>query len=110
MMTSDLVHGLHQIWNTGNLDMIDSVYASDFLAHWPASFEIPERRGIDGIRLGVTRIRTAFHDWHERELDVFGSADKVASAASGGHLKETALASRWRPRSWCATTLLRMAG
>jgi predicted ester cyclase len=75
----DLIHSLHEIWNTGNLELIDRVYAPDFLAHWPASSEVPERRGIDGIRFGVTRIRTAFPDWHEQVLDVFGSGDRVAS-------------------------------
>jgi steroid delta-isomerase-like uncharacterized protein len=83
----DLIHSLHEIWNTGNLELIDRVYAPDFLAHWPASSEVPERRGIEGIRFGVTRIRTAFPDWHERVLDVFGSADKVASryVSTGTH-------------------------
>ena len=87
MKSIDLVHRLHEIWNAGNLELIDSVYAPDFVAHWPASSEIPERRGIDGIRLGVTRIRTAFPDWHERVLDVFGSADKLASryVSTGTH-------------------------
>ena len=85
MKSIDLVHRLHEIWNAGNLELIDSVYAPDFVAHWPASSEIPERRGIDGIRLGVTRIRTAFPDWHERVLDVFGSADKLASRYVSGH-------------------------
>jgi predicted ester cyclase len=74
-----LVHRLHEIWNTGNLGLIDSVYAENFLAHWPASSEVPERRGIDGIRFGVERIRCAFPDWNEKVLDVFGSGDRVAS-------------------------------
>jgi predicted ester cyclase len=74
-----LVHRLHEIWNTGNLDLIDGVYASNFAAHWPASSEVPERRGIDGIRFGVERIRRAFPDWHEEVFDVFGSGDRVAS-------------------------------
>jgi predicted ester cyclase len=83
----DLIHSLHDIWNTGNLELIDRVYAPDFLAHWPASSEVPERRGIDGIRFGVTRIRTAFPDWHEWVLDVFGSGDSVASryVSTGTH-------------------------
>ena len=83
----DLIHSLHEIWNTGNLELIDRVYAPDFLAHWPASSEVPERRGIDGIRFGVARIRTAFPDWHERVLDVFGSGDRVASryVSTGTH-------------------------
>jgi predicted ester cyclase len=83
----DLVQRLHEIWNTGDLELIDSVYAPDFVAHWPASSEIPERRGIDGIRSGLARTRMAFPDWHERVLDVFGSAEMVASpyVSTGTH-------------------------
>src|SRR4051812_23048050 len=74
-----LVHRLHEIWNTGNLGLIDRVYAKDFVAHWPTGSEIPERRGVEGVRFGVGRIRRAFPDWHEKVLDVFGSGDRVAS-------------------------------
>jgi hypothetical protein len=79
MNNIDLVKALHRIWNTGDLALIDSVYARDFLAHWPASSEVPERHGIEGIRFGVARIRTAFPDWHEQVEDIFGSGDRVAS-------------------------------
>ena len=87
MNNIDLVKALHRIWNTGDLALIDSVYAHDFLAHWPASSEVPERRGIEGIRFGVGRIRTAFPDWHEQVLDVFGAGDRVASryVSTGTH-------------------------
>ncbi len=83
----DLVRTLHQIWNTGDLALIDRVYAHDFLAHWPPSSEVPERRGIEGIRFGVERIRTAFPDWHEQVVDIFGSGDRVASryVSTGTH-------------------------
>ena len=87
MSNIELVQALHHIWNSGDIALIDSVYAQDFLAHWPASSEVPERRGIEGIRFGVGRIRTAFPDWHERVLDVFGSGDRVASryVSTGTH-------------------------
>jgi predicted ester cyclase len=87
MHNIDLVKALHHISNTGDLALIDSVYARDFLAHWPASSEVPERRGIDGIRFGVGRIRTAFPDWHEQVVDVFGAGDGVASryVSTGTH-------------------------
>ena len=87
MSNIDLVKALHQIWNTGDLGLIDRVYAQDFLAHWPPSSEVPERRGVEGIRFGVERIRTAFPDWHEQVVDVFGSADRVASryVSTGTH-------------------------
>lgn len=75
----DTVRILHDIWNTGDVGAIDEVYAEEFVAHWPASSEIPERKGLDGIRLGVARIRQAFPDWHEDVLDIFGSGDRIAS-------------------------------
>jgi ketosteroid isomerase-like protein len=75
----DTVRTLHDIWNTGDVSAIDAVYAESFVAHWPPSSEIPTRHGLDGIRLGVTRIRTAFPDWHEEVIDVFASGDRVAS-------------------------------
>jgi len=87
MNNIELAKALHQIWNTGDLALIDRVYSPDFLAHWPPSSEVPERRGVEGIRFGVGRIRTAFPDWHEQVLDVFGSGDRVASryVSTGTH-------------------------
>src|ERR1700712_2243533 len=87
MNNIDLVNALHHIWNSGDLALIDSVYAPDFVAHWPASSEVPERRGVEGIRFGVDRIRTAFSDWHERVMDVSGAGARVASryVSTGTH-------------------------
>jgi steroid delta-isomerase-like uncharacterized protein len=86
-MNIALAHRLHEIWNTGNAELIGEVYAGDFIAHWPASSEVPERRGIEGIRFGVERIRRAFPDWHEKVLDIFGSGDRVVSryVSTGTH-------------------------
>lgn len=53
----DLIRRLHSIWNTGESAAIDSVYAPEFVAHFPPSSELPERRGLEGVRQGVTRIR-----------------------------------------------------
>jgi ketosteroid isomerase-like protein len=96
MNNIELVKALHQIWNTGDLALIDSVYADDFLAHWPSSSEVPERRGIEGIRFGVERIRTAFPDWHEQVMDVFGSGDRIASryVSTGTHKGTSGASSR----------------
>jgi predicted ester cyclase len=74
-----LIRKLHDIWNTGVVQAVDDVYDPDFVAYWPPSSEVPIRRVFDGIRFGVTRIRTAFSDWHEEVVDVFGSGDRVAS-------------------------------
>jgi predicted ester cyclase len=79
MTSTELVLALHDLWNTGNVSLIEQVYAPDFVAHWPPSSEVPERRGLEGIRFGVGRIRTAFPDWHEEVLDLFGSGDRATS-------------------------------
>jgi predicted ester cyclase len=83
-----LVRALHDMWNTGNLDMYDQIFSPDFVAHWPASSHTPTRRGIEGLRYGVERVRTAFPDWHELVVDMFGSGDRVASryVSTGTHL------------------------
>jgi predicted ester cyclase len=59
----------------------------NFVGYWPASSEVPLRRGVEGVRLGVQRIRTAFPDWNEQVLDVFGAEERVASryVSTGTH-------------------------
>ena len=49
MTNVELVRTLHEIWNTGKLDLSESVYASDFAGYWPASSEVPVRRGVEGV-------------------------------------------------------------
>lgn len=84
---ADLVLKLHDIWNSGAMDDLESVYAADFVAHFPASSEIPERRGLAGVRLGIDRIRTAFPDWHEEVRDLIVEGDRVATryVSTGTH-------------------------
>jgi predicted ester cyclase len=90
MENIEIARALHQLWSTGDHALINKVYAPDFVAHWPPSSEVPERRGVEGIRFGVDRIRTAFPDWDEEVLDIFGSGDKVTSryVSSGTHVGE----------------------
>jgi predicted ester cyclase len=84
----DLVHRLHHVWNTGQLDQLDQVYHPEFKAYWPRSSETPQRLGIEGVIYGVNRIRSAFPDWHERIDDIFESGDRVTSryVSTGTHL------------------------
>lgn len=82
-----LVRRLHEIWNTGDLSALEDVYAAEFVAHFPPSSELPERRGLDGVRRGVARIRSAFPDWHERVEDLVEEGDRVVSryTSTGTH-------------------------
>jgi steroid delta-isomerase-like uncharacterized protein len=74
-----LVRRLHDLWNTGDLEAIGEVYSPDFVAHFPPSSELPERRGLDGIRRGITRIRSAFPDWCEHVHELLAEGAHVAS-------------------------------
>ncbi|MBD9538915.1 ester cyclase [Ensifer sp. ENS04] len=87
MNNIELVRALHDLWNTGDLDMVERVYSADFVAHWPPSSEVPTRRGIEGIHFGVNRIRSAFPDWYEDVKDIFESGDRVTSryVSTGTH-------------------------
>ncbi len=85
---SDLIHTLHHIWSSGDLSLVEKVYAADFCAYWPKSAAVPVRRGHEGVVFGVKALRDAFPDWHETVVDVFCSGDRVASRtiARGTHL------------------------
>jgi hypothetical protein len=79
----ELVRTLHEIWNTGKLELIESVYVSDFAGYWPASSEVPVRVESKAS----SRTRAAFPDWHEQVIDVFGHEEKVTSryVSTGTH-------------------------
>jgi len=74
-----LILRLHELWNTGDVGPIAEVYADDFVAHFPPTSELPERRGLDGVRQGISRIRSAFPDWHEEVEDLVEEGDRVVS-------------------------------
>jgi len=98
MSNTALVYRPREIWNTGDIELIDGVYAENFVAHWPASSEVFER--IDGFRFGVERIRRAFPDWHGKVLDAFGSGDQ----GSGAFFRPLELGSNTRRCAGCAVT------
>jgi len=86
----ELVRTVHEIWSTGNLDLVTKVYAPNFIGYWPPSSDIPVRRGIDGVISSINKVRRAFPDWHEEILEIFGIDGHVASRflSSGTHQRE----------------------
>lgn len=82
-----LIMKLHeQIWNEGNLDILEEVYSPEFTAHYP----MENWRGIDGVKMAVINIRMAFPDWHEEIEDIIIAEDKVVTRfrSSGTNLGE----------------------
>ena len=71
-----------EIWNQGNMDVIDERFASDYVGHSGATIEGPE-----GAKRFVAMIRSAFPDYHYTVKDEFREADRVVHRwiATGTH-------------------------
>lgn len=78
-----VVRRLHEIWNTGEVTAVDEVYAEDFVGHFPQG----ERRGREGARNGIDRIRAAFPDWHEAVEQMVAEGNTVVTryTSTGTH-------------------------
>ena len=77
-----------ELFNRGNLDVADELFAADFLHHDPASAEA--WRGPEGVKRYVRLVRTAFPDLHLTIEDQVAEGDKVAYrwTARGTHRGE----------------------
>ena len=85
-----VVRRLHEIWSRGEVDAVGEVCAPDFVSHFPQSSHMPERRGIDGAREGLVRIKAAFPDWNEAIDDMVTEGNKVVTryTSTGTHRGE----------------------
>jgi steroid delta-isomerase-like uncharacterized protein len=75
-----------EVWSKGNVDLVDELYAADFVGHFPGeTFHGPE-----GIRSHVTTHRIAFPDWVEEIEDTIAEKDRVVVRfrSSGTNLGE----------------------
>ena len=65
-----------EVWNKGNLAIVDEIYAPDFVCHFNVG---PEWRGREGVRQQVTEHRAAFPDWKEHIEDIIAEGDRVVT-------------------------------
>lgn len=86
--SAKLVQSLHALWNAGDLEKVPSVYSPAFQAHMPKGWKIEVPSGWEGARYLITRIRTAFPDWHEEVQDMICDGNKVVTRyiSTGTHL------------------------
>jgi steroid delta-isomerase-like uncharacterized protein len=70
-----------EVFNQGNLDAVEEIFASDYVLHDPTSPE--ERRGTEGMRQYVSIYRTAFPDLQQTIEDQFAEGEKVATRLMG---------------------------
>jgi steroid delta-isomerase-like uncharacterized protein len=70
-----------EVFNQGNLDAVEEIFAPDYVLHDPTSPE--EIRGTEGIRGYVSMYRTAFPDLQQDIEDQFAEGEKVATRLIG---------------------------
>lgn len=63
------------IWNDGDLDLVDQLYAPDFVWHVVDIGE--DVVGVDAFKELVTSFRTAFPDFHVTFDEIFAAGDKT---------------------------------
>jgi steroid delta-isomerase-like uncharacterized protein len=75
---------LEEIYNQGNLDVIDELFNPDFVYHFAG---IPDYQGIEGVKQVATMYHTAFPDLHFTIEEQIAEADKLALrwTATGTH-------------------------
>lgn len=72
-----LVRRLFDVWNTGNVEAVDALYAPDFVADYRPY--APLRRGPEAVKDMVRRARATFPDYHEELLDLIAEGDRVVA-------------------------------
>jgi steroid delta-isomerase-like uncharacterized protein len=70
-----IVRRLFEVWNNGNVDAVEELYAADFIADYRPY--APLRHGHDAIRGMVRRAHVAFPDYHEELEEMVAEDDKV---------------------------------
>jgi len=67
---------IEEVWNRGNLALLDEVYAPDYVYYGPGGQEI---KGPEGFKQAVETYRAAFPDLHCTVEDQLAEGDKVAT-------------------------------
>jgi len=66
-----------EIWNAGNLALVDELYAPEFVSHNYATNE--EQVGLDALKEGITSTRTAFPDFNLTNDEIIVMGDKTVT-------------------------------
>ena len=68
-----------EVWNSGNVALIDETVATTFVRHNPNSWDPPMIRGLQEFKDYVTRTRTDFGNFHVAVDERFAEGDMVAA-------------------------------
>ena len=93
-----------EVLNTGNLELTDELFASDYIEHTPVPPGWPS--GLEGFKMFVTTLRSAFPDVHYTVETVFAEGEMAAGSitARGTHRGEYfGIAPTGREVTWTET-------
>jgi len=67
-----------EIWNEGNLDLVDEFYSADYVRHYVDIYE--DIVGIDAYKQWITNTRTIFPDFNvTQDGEMVAKGDKIVS-------------------------------
>ena len=69
-----------QIWNKGNIAVVDELVDPGFTRHNPASYQTPLIEGAEAFKQYVTQVRTDFPDFHVAVDTRFADGDLLAAS------------------------------
>ena len=98
-----------EVWNQGNIDVIDKLFTTDVVNHVPDS--MPEMRGRAGLKRMCRLLRTACPDARYTLEVILADTDKVAVARAlrGPHSGELAgIAPTGKPLTFMGTAIYRI--
>jgi steroid delta-isomerase-like uncharacterized protein len=67
---------LVEVWNTGNLSIVDEIFANDFVNHDPTR---PEVTDIESYKKYITETRSGMPDFKVVDEDMIAEGDKLVS-------------------------------
>jgi predicted ester cyclase len=97
-----------EVLNSGNLELADELFASDYIEHIPAPPGWPS--GLEGFKMFVRTLRSAFPDVHYAVETVFAEGEMAAGSitAHGTHRGEYfGIAATGREVTWTETHVVR---
>ena len=79
-----VTHRIEELWNTGNLAIIEEIYSPALVNHLPYA---PDLNDFESCKQCVSGVRTGIPDFHVKIEDVIAEGDKMVCrwVASGSH-------------------------
>ena len=103
----DIINRSKEMWNTGNLNIVDEIYAKNFVNHYPFD---PSVRDLESFKKFVTECRKGMPDLNVTIEDMIAEGDKLACrwVCSGTHKVDFfGIPATGKKATWTGVTIYR---